>query len=420
MPDSFAAVRAAAAFETAVLENGLTVRVHTMPGFAGVHALYGARFGSIDRAVMLDGRRVELPAGIAHFLEHKMFENEECDAFLRFARTGASANAYTSFSRTCYLFSATGHIAENLDILLDFVSHPYFTAETVAKEQGIIGQEIRQYDDSPDWQLMFGLYQCLYHTHPLRDDIAGTVESIAQITPELLYACVDAFYRPQNMILAVAGNVTMDEVLAACRRANLPAKPGEMARILPEDAPGVAEPLRECRMAVAKPVLGVGFKETPLAAGQLRTEMLAELIPELICGGMTPLYRKLYDENLVSAGFGGEAISLPGALAFVFGGETAQPETVRRLLLDEIARIRREGVDKELFTLCKNQMYGELVQNLENVDDVAGALVSTFFRDRTPTDEIEALMTLQYEEANAALRDWLLQENSAALIIRPA
>ena len=417
---SMRAVRAAAAFESAVLENGLTVRVHPMPGFTGVHAVYGTKFGSIDRAFVADGKRVELPAGIAHFLEHKMFENEEGDAFTLYARTGASANAYTSFDKTCYIFSASNRVAENLDILLGFVSRPYFTADTVEKEQGIIGQEIKQYDDSPDWRLMFAVSQCLYHQHPVRDDIAGSVESIAGITPEILYACTDAFYRPQNMVLAVAGNVTMDDVLAACARAALPVRTGTVERIVCEEPMTVPEPHREFTMAVAKPVLGVGFKERPPQEDALRTEIVCDIITELVCGSMTPLYRFLYDEGLVSPGFSGEVMSLPGALSFLFGGETAEPERVRGLLLDEIARLQREGADEELFTLCKNQIYGELVQDLENVEDVASTLASSFFRGRTPADEIETLASVTLEEVNAALQTMLCTERSATVIIRPA
>ena len=418
--DSMRAVREAAAFESAVLENGLTVRVHPMPGFTGVHAVYGTKFGSIDRAYSKDGQRVELPAGIAHFLEHKMFENEEGDAFTLYAKTGAGANAYTSFDKTCYIFSASNRVDENLDILLGFVSRPYFTAATVEKEQGIIGQEIKQYDDSPDWRLMFAVNQCLYHTHPVRDDIAGSVESIAEITPEILYACTDAFYRPQNMVLAVAGNVTMDDVLAACARAALPVKTGTVERIACEEPPAVAEPYREFTMAVAKPVLGIGFKEQPPQGDVLRTEIVCDIITELVCGSMTPLYRLLYDEGLVSPGFSGEVLSLPGALSFLFGGETAEPERVRGLLLDEIARLQREGADAELFTLCKNQLYGELVQDLENVEDVAGTLASSFFRGRTPADEIETLASVTLDEVNAALRTMLCTDRSATVIIRPS
>lgn len=418
--DSMRAVRGAAAFESAVLENGLTVRVHPMPGFTGVHAVYGTKFGSIDRAFTADGKRVDLPAGIAHFLEHKMFENEEGDAFTLYAKTGAVANAYTSFDKTCYIFSATNRVDENLDILLGFVSRPYFTAATVEKEQGIIGQEIKQYDDSPDWRLMFAVNQCLYHTHPVRDDIAGSVESIAKITPEILYACTDAFYRPQNMVLAVAGNVTMDDVLAACARADLPVRTGTVERAPCEEPLTVAEAHREFTMAVAKPVLGVGFKEQPPQGDALRAEIVCDIITELICGSMTPLYRLLYDEGLVSPGFSGEVLSLPGALSFLFGGETAEPERVRGLLLDEIARLQREGADAELFTLCKNQLYGELVQDLENVEDVASTLASSFFRGRTPADEIETLASVTLDEVNAALQTMLCTDRSATVIIRPA
>lgn len=418
---SMRAVRAAAAFESAVLANGLTVRVHPMPGFTGVHAVYGTKFGSIDRAFTVDGKRVELPAGIAHFLEHKMFENEEGDAFTLYAKTGANANAYTSFEKTCYIFSASNRAAENLDILLGFVARPYFTPATVEKEQGIIGQEIKQYDDSPDWRLMFAVNQCLYHTHPIREDIAGSVESIAQITPEILHACTDAFYRPQNMVLAVAGSVTMDEVLAACARAALPAKSGTVARDVPDEPLTVAEPYREFTMAIAKPMLGVGFKEQPpQEQDMLRTEILCDILTELVCGSMTPLYRLLYDEGLVSPGFSGDVLCVSGALSFLFGGETAEPERVRGLLLDEIARLQREGVDEELFLLCKNQLYGELVQDLENVEDVATTLAATFFRGRTPADEIETLASITLEEVNGALRTMLCPARSATVIIRPA
>ncbi len=416
---SLQAVRAAAAYQSTVLENGLTVRVHTMPGFTGVHAVYGTRFGSIDRELIRDGVRMKLPAGVAHFLEHKMFESEKGDAFSLFAKTGAVANAYTSFDKTCYIFTSSGNAAENLDILLDFVSHPYFTEQTIAKEQGIIGQEIKQYDDSPDWRLVFGLYRCLYQRHPIRDDIAGTVESIAEITPEMLYTCADAFYRPQNMILAVAGNVTMEQVLDACKRAQIPQKEGLIERVPVEEPQELAQTYDEISMAVSKPLFGIAFKETPPKGDALKTEIICDILTELICGSMTPLYRRLYDEGLVSPGFSGELLSLPGVLSILFGGEASDPQQVRRLLLEEIARQKSEGVDEELFILCKNQLYGELVQELENVEDVASALASSFFRGHSPADEIETLAALTIEDVNEALRTMLCEERSATLLIRP-
>ena len=417
---SLQAVRRAAAFESTVLENGLTVRVHTMPGFTGVHAVYGTKFGSIDRAFALDGKRVDLPAGIAHFLEHKMFENEEGDAFTLYARTGASANAYTSFDKTCYIFTASGNVAENLDILLGFVSRPYFTAATVEKEQGIIGQEIKQYDDAPDWRLMFAMYECLYTAHPVRDDIAGSVESIAQITPEILYACTDAFYRPQNMVLAVAGNVTLAQVVAAAEQTPFAQAAHTVRRLMPAEPQAVAVPRAHVCMDVAKPLVAVGFKAAvPGAAGRLRAEMAAEVMAELVCGSMTPLYRVLYDEHLAGPDFSGEVLSVPGAFSVLFGGETEDPARVEALLMEEIARLAREGVDEELFRLCKNQMYGELLAGLENVEDAATGLLSAWLRGRTPAEELQALAALTPADVNEALRAALRPENSAVFTIYP-
>ncbi|MEG2930845.1 MAG: pitrilysin family protein, partial [Ruthenibacterium sp.] len=412
----------AAAYECVILENNLTVLVHPMPGFTGVHAVYGTRFGSADRCFCMDGKQYCMPSGIAHFLEHKMFENEQGDAFTLYAKTGASANAYTSFDKTCYIFTAASRIPENLDILLGFVSHPHFTKETIAKEQGIIGQEIKMYDDAPDWRLMFSAYQCLYHSHAVREDIAGSVESIAQITPELLYACTDAFYRPENMVLSVAGNVSMEEVLAACARADIPAKAGVVERVEMPEPKSVRQREMTFSMPVAKPLLGLAFKEKPLSGAPLvilKGEIICDMLTELICGSMTPLYRRLYDEGLVSPGFSGEFLNLPGATSILFGGETNEPETVRALLLEEILRLRHSGVDAQLFTLCKNLMYGEMVQDLESVDDVAAGMAGAFFKGRTPAQEMETLAALTVNDVNAALQTMLCEEVSATVIIRP-
>ena len=403
----------------AVLDNGLTVLVREMPGFDGVHAVYSTKFGSIDRAFELDGRRWDPPAGIAHFLEHKMFENEDGDAFALYAKTGANANAYTGFDRTSYVFTATSRVPENLDILLSFVSRPYFTKETIEKEQGIIGQEIKMYDDSPEWRLVFGIYQNLYQNHGIGEDIAGSTQSIAEITPEMLYACTDAFYRPQNMVLAVAGNVTLEMVLDACARADIPSRTAPVKRLVCEEPAGVKTHESEIRMAVAKPLVGLGFKETPIAETDIRAALICDILPELVCGGTTPLYRRLYDEGLISPDFSGEALSVAGATCILFGGETPEPEKVRDMLLEEIARLRREGIDRELFRLCKNAMYGDLVRGLENIEESASGMASMFFRGCTVEDEAAALAALRPEDVEEALRTMLLEEHASTVIIRP-
>ena len=195
-------------------DSGLTIYLFPKKDYNSKYAIFGTKYGSVNNAFSLDnGEVTAVPDGIAHYLEHKLFESEDGDAFTRYAKTGANANAYTSFDKTCYLFSCTENFDESFEILLDFVQSPYFTEETVAKEQGIIGQEIRMYDDSPEWCVMFNMLENMYHNHPVKIDIAGTVESIAKITPDYLYQCYNTFYNLNNMVLCVAGDLTVEDVL---------------------------------------------------------------------------------------------------------------------------------------------------------------------------------------------------------------
>ena len=415
------ALAEAAADQWKVLPSGLTVLVRPMPGYSGTHVIYATRFGSIDRDFRLNGREVHLPAGVAHFLEHKMFEDQDGDAFAKFAKTGANANAFTSFDRTCYLFTATQQLDESLDVLLGMVGHPYFTEQTIAKEQGIIGQEIKMYDDSADWRLITGLCECLYHSHPIRSDIAGSCESIAEITPEMLYDCCEAFYAPGNMVLAAAGNTTMEQVLAACARHGLlDPRPEERVQRLWADEPmTLAAAEKRIRMPVSKPCFGLGFKEAPLAPDDLRSEMLYDLVLCCICGGMSPLYRRLYDSGLTNPGFGGEVLRVDGCCCILFTGESDEPDTVKQLLLDEIEQVRRAGIDREVFTLCKNEKYGQLIENLENVEDSASQMADFALSGQTVAQQISMLAGLTAEDADAALQHILCTDRMATMYILP-
>ena len=416
------AALAAAGQQTAVLPGGLTVAVRPMPGRSMVSALFGTRFGSVDECFALQGQQVRLPQGTAHYLEHKKFESEQGDAFLRFAETGADADAYTGYDRTMYTVSAVEEPEKNLDLLLEMVLHPWFTPATVAKEQGIIRQEIEMYDDNPEWRMMAALCRCLYHCHGLRADIAGTVESIPDITPEMLYRCHGAFYRPEHMVLAAAGPITLEQVLAACARAGLDKPfPGDSGQRLP-----VPEPMTVCarqlteRMAVAKPCFGVGFKERPLTGDVLRQETLIDLICECIAGGMTPLYRRLYDEGLVNPGFDSMLVVVRDACCILFTGESDNPDLAEQLLRQEILRVQREGVDPELFRLSKKMKYGELLDELDNAEDAAGMMADLAIRGRTVQDQLEVLGSLTPEEANAALKELFDPERSASVRLLPA
>ena len=415
------AARLAMDFEEVILPNGLCVRLLPMPDYGAVHAIYATRFGSIDRAFSQSGTQHSIPSGVAHFLEHKMFENEDgVDAFSLYAATGAAANAYTSFDRTSYIFTATTDLERNLDILLSFVGHPHFTRETVEKELGIIAQEIGMYRDNAEMRCFFGILESLYHHHPIRDDIAGTVESIGTISPEMLYACTDAFYAPANMGLFVAGNLSMSQLLAAVNRAALPAqKAPPVQRSFPAEPTAVARPEHRFSMPVSMPLFALGFKETPLEGPSVETEVLADLLGELLFGESSTLYRRLYDEGLVQPDFGCEFGLHDGCFHFVVSGESEKPETVREMVLAEIERQRTEGISAEQFDICKKMMYGESIADLESVERVASLLSSSYFRGRTPAMELAAIAGATREDTQNALNRWFSIDRSAFLVIDP-
>ena len=242
-------------------ESGLQIYILEKPLYNSAYALFGTKYGSIDNVFSVNGEQTEVPEGIAHFLEHKLFESEDGDAFTRYAETGAYANAFTSFDKTCYLFKCSTRFYDNLEILLDFVQSPYFTAATVQKEQGIIGQEIRMYDDSPGWRVMFNMLLAMYKNHPVRIDIAGTTESIAEITDELLYKCYNTFYNPQNMFLCIAGNVDTDKVLKMVEEQLKPKEKQDLCRIMPEEPDEILKPYVEQALEVVIPLFCFGYKE---------------------------------------------------------------------------------------------------------------------------------------------------------------
>lgn len=404
--------------------SGLTVFIYPKAEMRSTYAVFGTRYGSIDKVFKRsdEDKAETTPAGIAHFLEHKLFESEDGDAFGRYAEIGASANAYTSFETTRYLFSCTENAEQALEILLDFVQSPYFTKQTVEKELGIIGQEIKMYDDDPQWRMMFSLLRAMYHTHPIKDDIAGTVESIAELTPQMLYSCTRGFYAPSNMVLSVAGKITLAQAVDACKRNGLyrARAPHEVEWDIPAQTGPLPHKEAFFTMPVTKPCFGVAYREEPLAEGDLKRELLLDMLGDLVVGGLTKLYRRLYDEALVNPEFSGDFIAVRGACTVAFTGESDTPRQVVNLLQEEIERMRREGVDPEVFMLVKNQMYGELLGDVEAVDDAAEEAAAACLKGRTLADEIAALAALTVEDANALLQTALREENRAYVQIDPA
>ncbi len=337
-------------------ETGLDIYIMEMPGYHSCFALFGTKYGSINTRFRLKGEEsyTEVPEGIAHYLEHKLFENEDCDAFARYARTGASANAYTSFDRTAYLFGCSENFGASLEILLDFVQKPYFTKETVEKEQGIIAQEIRMNNDEAGWRVFFNMLKNMYHNHPVRIDIAGTEESIRKIDAELLYKCYNTFYNLHNMVLSVAGNVKADEVLAICDKLLRPCEDQGLEEVYADEPDTIVSKYVEATLPVGTPIFNLGFKVRPRSGGELvRAELIASVLLEVLLGPSSKLYNDMLNEGLINSEFEADSpFTGDGYFVLSCGGETEEPEKVRDRILEALETAKRDGFDRESMPSC--------------------------------------------------------------------
>ena len=383
---------------------GLTIACYPMPKHNGIHAVFATKFGSVNRKFTVDGEKVEIPAGVAHFLEHKMFENEDGDAFEKFAKTGANANAFTSFDKTCYIFSATHNIEQSLDILLSFVTQPYFTKETVDKEQGIIGQEIKMYDDSVSWRVLFGVLEGLYHNHTVKDDIAGTVESIAQITPEMLYKCAEAFYSPSEMILSVAGNITEQQLVDAVERAGFTAEKHDVIREKIDEPETIVYTEKSIKMPISQPLVAIGFKEKVDGEVTAKQGIIGDIIIDILTGSTSELFNKLYDSNVVNGTFEGEIFAGSDYYASIISGETSDPALLVNEVQQAIDKIKENGITEEQFAISKNAMYGSMVVDFENVEEVATSIVNQYFKGNTVYNSLEIFKEITLEDVNNQLK----------------
>lgn len=407
-------------YTLATLDNGLKIYIMEKKDFGSVYAAFGTRYGSIDtRFSRNDGPEITVPEGIAHFLEHKLFESEDGDAFSRFAETGAYCNAYTSFDRTCYIFSCSANFEKNLEILLDFVQSPYFTAETVKKEQGIIGQEIKMYEDSPGWRVMFNLLKQMYENHPVKIDIAGTVESIAKIDDKLLYECYNTFYNPANMYVCIAGNVDTKKVLAQIEKG---IKPTEMVKISRADFGEREQVLShyvEQELAVAKPMFILGYKEVFEKEGPtVKERIVAGLMLELLCGDCSALYRRLVDSRLIGDEFSAEYFQGNGYSAFLIDGESDKPERVAEEIKKEICRLKAEGIDGELLSAIKRSAYGDAVKRFDSIEGIVTDMIDCAISGGDLFDTVDILKEITADDIQNRLHS-LKDELSVLSVVKP-
>lgn len=360
-------------------ESGLGIFVVPKKNFSKKYAIIGAKIGSIDNTFIPNGEKdlITVPDGIAHFLEHKMFEmSDGSDAFAKFSKYGANANAFTSFTNTCYLFSCTDNFYESFEHLLNYVKSPYFTDANVEKEKGIIGQEIRMYDDDGEWRVMFNLLSALYKDFPVRIDIAGTIESISHIQPDVLYKCYNTFYDPSNMVLCVAGDVDEEKVLKITDKIMGDKITGSKAKsVYPSEQECVFKKKIEQKLSVSAPLFDIGFKDTDKMSGNdiLKNEIAVKIILSSVASKSSDLYEKLYNDGLINDEFSYDYMYEEEYACAIIGGESKEPETVYN---EVIKYFKEKGrIDADEFDRAKKSIWGAYLRTFNDVEGICSSMV---------------------------------------------
>lgn len=412
---------------TVTLENGLKVILHPKPDFHKTYALFSTDFGSIDQQFIPLGKEevTRMPDGIAHFLEHKMFEKEDGDVFHTFSKYGASANAFTSFTKTAYLFSSTSAVKENLETLLNFVQEPYFTEDTVNKEKGIISQEIQMYDDHPEWRLLFGLLKNLFPNHPVNIDIAGTVDSINEITAEMLYENYHTFYHPSNMQLFITGQIDPTETLNWIKENQQKktfAPPAEIIREFPENT-GEVKPINSIQMDINRPKVALGIRGTgqqPKGKEALKFVLSMEMLLKCLFGETSSNYLTLYDEGLIDDSFGFE-FTFDRTFDFLtVNGETKDPEAfiaaIENILLT--AEDSPE-LNQEHFATVKKRSIGQALQALNSLEYIAHRFNDSVYGEANVFDMVPIMEDITLNDIRQQAADYMKKENFSVFKVLP-
>lgn len=405
------------------LPNGLEVVVAHKPLYARKYAFFAARYGGMDLRFKQGDGWLDTPAGIAHYLEHKMFDTEEGSVSQKFAKNGVSDNAFTSCDMTAYYIECTENFYENLRTLLQFVSVPYFTQESVDKEQGIIAQEIRMTEDDPDWRVYANLMECLYRDSPARIPVAGTVESIRQITPQVLYDCHRAFYTPANMVLVCVGDIDPEQV-AAQAEAVLPGESGPAIGRDYGQEEDASPAVREARMTmeVSMPMFLAGYKCRPSAGGEdhLRLSIIGDLACDVLFGESSLLYTRLYEEGAINGSLGGNFDMLPGAAYLYVGGDAKDPHRVFDEITREAERLGREGIDEDFYQQIRRASYGGMIRSLNFFENIAVSMAEGRFRGFDYYRFPEVFEDITKADVEAFLRENISPDHAALSLIDPA
>ncbi len=408
-------------------KSGLSVYALPKKGYSKYYGIISVKYGSNDVCFKdnPENEFVEIPDGIAHFLEHKMFEQPDgSNAFDKFSVYGANANAFTSFNNTSYLFQSTDCFYESLAHLLDYVFSPYFTDENVEKEQGIIGQEIRMYDDDSDWRVMFNMLKAMYNIHPVRRDIAGTVESISEINKDLLYYCYNIFYHPQNMVLFVTGDIELDK-LDEILDENVPVKEKDFKAILKEytEPKAVAQNEITDTLSVSMPVFSMGYKDNQeFVSGKelAKRNLVTSIIMKMFSSEGTPLYKKMYEAGIINDTFYDD-VTVNRDYGFIqFAGEAKDPYKVRECIFEEVKRIKKEGFKKEAFERAKKFLYGKYIKSFNNIESLGNIFGGNYFLGVGLFDFLEVYPEVTLEDVKERFDKLFNEEFFVISIVNPA
>lgn len=400
-----------------VTDSGVLIYMLPMEGYSSASAQFTARFGSQDNGFSINGGEfITVPDGTAHYLEHKLFESQEKDAFAQFAQTGAFCNAGTSFDYTNYYFSCTNRFKENLEILLGFVNDPYFTPENVEKERGIIGQEITMYRDNPNWRVFTNLLENMYSANPIRNDIAGTVESISEITDKTLYDCYNAFYNPSNMFICVTGNFDPNEVIETCERTLRKTKAADIVRAKFNEPESVLNKRVELAMPVSKPLFEIGFKRSAKTGlEKIEDYIHFDILFELMFGTSSEFFERMRENGSINEEFGNGISSGIGHFFPFVRGESDNPDFVLEEMQKEIRAFKAAPFSKEDFNILKRSSYGALVRDANNVGSVADTLSEAALENIPPFSVIDTSANADYDKVLERL--YSLDEENVCLSV---
>jgi predicted Zn-dependent peptidase len=410
------------------LENGLDVYFMPKKGFTKKFAVLATNYGSNDLEFIPINKKEKFRVneGIAHFLEHKMFEQPGGgNAFDKFSKLGASANAYTNFTMTAYLFSCTDNFYESLEHLIDYVQTPYFTEENVEKEKGIIEQEIKMYNDDPDWNVYFNCLKAMYVNYPVRVDIAGTVESIYKITKDELYTCYNTFYNPGNMTLFVVGDVEADKVMEISRKSNhydIEKLEDNIKRFYPKEPDSINQKEVVAKFPISMPMFNIGFKDNHVGIkGKelLRKEVVTEILLDMIFKRGSEVFEELYMNGLINDNFGCGFTSQIDYGYTLIGGESSNPKEVRDTIIKYINKYHKEGLSETDFNRIKKKKIGQFLKYFDSVNFIANNFIAYKFKDINLLDYLEIIKEVEFKEIEERLRSHLNEEYCAISIVEP-